>query len=120
MNSIEIGDSSYKLISLVSNHIAIDSKKQEEIVFYGYDKEKIAELGGVFSFSVFKPIYDYLISTDNVTLEMLSNDFPLNSLKKLNTKGTYQILIPNVIIENQIILHKKDFKTLKASIEKEL
>lgn len=119
-NGVNFNDSYSKLINITENHIAFDQEKSDDILLYLYKNEKISSIGSFFSYPMFKPIYDYLLSKDKVTKEMLFRDFPIKTLKKINTEGTYHIVIPDVIIGNQIIIYKKKFKKLKTSIKKTL
>ncbi len=41
-------------------------------------------------------------------------------LQSLNQFGTYSIIIINNIIDNEVLITKKQFKTLETKIEKQL
>ena len=61
-----------------------------------------------------------MISEKDITIEKLSTRFPLEIFKKLNTKGTYKIILPETSIGNEIIIFQKKYKKMELNVEQKL
>lgn len=105
-----------KIININKNHIAVENSNSD-FEFIPCKKEKIAKVSTM-KLNIYKPIYEYLKSNQKTTVENLKKEFPIERLKKLNTKGTYEIIIFNVNSLNEILILKKEYKELKTTLEK--
>lgn len=108
-----------KIINISKNHIAIENSNND-FEFLPYKNEKIAKVKSTMKFSVYKPIYEYLKSNQKITIEDLKKEFPIERLKKLNTKGTYEIIVFNDNSLDEILILKKEYNELKVTLEKKL
>lgn len=108
-----------KIINLSRNHIVLDNSNND-IKLFPYKNEKIANVKSTMKFSIYKPIYEYLNSNKKVVLEDLRKEFPIERLKKINTKGTYQVVIFNENSLEDVLILKKEYKELKTTIEQKL
>ena len=106
-----------KLINLSNNHIALDIIDISNPLIYPYKDGKISNSKGIHAFPLYKPLYEYLISEKDITIEKLSTRFPLEIFKKLNTKGTYKIILPETSIGNEIIIFQKKYKKMELNVE---
>lgn len=107
-----------KIININKNHIAVENSN-DDFEFLPYKNEKVAKVSTM-KLSIYKPIYEYLKSNQKTTIENLKKEFPIERLKKLNTKGTYEIIIFNGNSLNEILILKKEYKELKTVLEKKL
>jgi len=108
-----------KIINISKNHIAIENSNND-FEFLPYKDEKVAKVKNTMKFSIYKPIYDYLKSNKKATIKDLKKEFPIERLKKLKTKGTYEIIIFNDNSLNEVLILKKEYKELKMTLEKKL
>lgn len=106
-----------KIINISKNHIAIENSNND-FEFFPYKNEKIAKVKNMMKLSIYKPIYEYLKLNQKISIENLKNEFPINKLKKLNTKGNYEVIIFNDNSLDEILILKKEYKELKAKLEK--
>jgi len=106
-----------KIINISKNHIAIENSNKD-FEFLPYKNEKIAKVKSTMKFSIYKPIYEYLKSNQKIIIEDLKKEFPIERLKKLNIKGTYEVIIFNDNSLNEILILKKEYKELKTTLEK--
>lgn len=115
-----LGANQFKLIDLKNNYIALEASNLDDTDFYAYKKEMVSKTTDKMSFPIYKSLYDYFKSNEDVNLENLKKNFPLEKLQSLNQFGTYSIIIINNIIDNEVLITKKQFKTLETKIEKQL
>lgn len=108
-----------KIINLSKNHIVLDNSNND-YKYLPYKNEKIANVKNTMEFDIYKPIYEYLNSNEKVVIEDLKKEFPIERLKKINTKGTYQVVIFNDNSLDEILILKKEYKELKTTIEQKL
>jgi hypothetical protein len=114
-----LGTDEYKLIDLKNNYIALEASNIVDINIYTYKNEMVSKTTDRLSFPIYKSLYEYFTSNNDVNLEKLKKNFPLEKLQSLNKFGTYSIIISNNTIDNEVLISKKEFKTLKTQIEKE-
>lgn len=115
-----LGSDQFKLIDLKNNYIALETSNIDDINIYAYKNGMVSKTTDKLSFPIYKSLYEYFASNDDVNLEKLKKNFPLEKLQNLNKLGTYSIIITNNTIDKEVLLSKKQFKTLKAQFAKQL
>jgi len=115
-----LNGTNFTLINLEKTFFALKIGDKSNVEIYPYQNGKIADFKGITSFSIWKPLYKYLVNTDDVTVEKISNKFSIDYLKKMNLKDAYVLFIPGNILDSEIIILKKEFQKSELSIEKEL
>lgn len=115
-----LGANQFKLIDLKNNYIALEASNLDDTDVYAYKKEKVSKTREKMSFPIYKSLYDYFKSNQDVNLENLKKNFPLQKLQSLNQFGTYSIITINNSIDSEVLITKKQFKTLETKIEKQL
>ena len=108
-----------KLINISKNHIAVEHSNND-FEFLPYKNKKVANVKSKMEFGIYKPIYEYLKSNKKIDIEDLKNKFPIERLKKLNSKGTYKVIIFNDNSLDEILILKKEYKELNMKTEKKL
>ncbi|WP_445710596.1 hypothetical protein [Flavobacterium sp.] len=115
-----LGSDQYKLIDLKNNYIALKASNIDDINIYAYKNGMVSKTTDKLSFPIYKSLYEYFASNDDVNLEKLKKNFPLEKLQNLNKFGTYSIIISKNTIDNEVLLSKKQFKTLETEFAKQL
>ncbi|WP_134355633.1 hypothetical protein [Flavobacterium psychrophilum] len=72
-----LGANQFKLINLINNHIALEASNLDDTNFYAYKKEMVSKTTDKMSFPIYKSLYDYFKSNEDVNLENLKKNFPL-------------------------------------------
>lgn len=104
-----------KIINISKNHIAFEHSNND-FEFLPYKNKKVPHVKSKMELEVYKPIYEYLKSNDKVDIEDLKIKFPIERLKKLNSKGTYKVIIFNNNSLDEVIILKKKYKELKKNM----